>query len=559
MVPVTMARLNRLLPFCTLLTGTVSGAAVDTTLRPRATEFNNPVLWEDYPDLDVFRVGSVFYYSSSTFAYSPGAPVLKSYDLVNWTPVTHSVPTLNFGDQYNLTDGTPGAYVKGIWASTLRYRESNDKFYWYGCIGFGKTYIWTSSGTGAGTNDGEVDPSKWQWESHPPIDSCYYDSGLFIDDDDTMYVAYGNPNIEIAQLSADGLSQVRSQTVFTPQSGTTIEGARMYKVDGAYYILVTRPADAEYVLKSTSGPLGPYTQRTLVSRINGPLANAGFSHQGGMVDAPDGTWYYVAFMDAYPGGRIPVVAPLAWTDDGWPELVTDDQGNWGKSYPVPVETSKTVPDSNELEEFKGSELSHHWEWNHNPDTSKWAFAEGDQGGLVLQTATVTDDLFGARNTLTRRIAGPKSSGTFRLDVSKMKDGDRAGAVLFRDRAGYIGVWKEGNEARIVVVDDLRLTEGTWTTASTGRTAETGPTVSDTADVWFRIEADITPAFGTNTERTTSFAYSVDGGNTFVKLGPALKMTNAWNYFTGYRFGVFNFGTKDLGGEVTVKSFQMEPL
>jgi beta-xylosidase len=554
MVSLNMARLNRLLPLLALLTGTVTPAAVNTTIETRATNFNNPVLWEDYPDLDVFRVGSVFYYSSSTFAYSPGAPVLKSYDLVNWTPVTHSVPTLNFGSQYDLPSGTPGAYVKGIWASTLRYRKSNDKFYWYGCTG-GKTYIWTSSGTNAGANNGEVDASKWNWESHPPINSCYYDNGLLIDDDDKMYMVYGNPTIQVAQLSADGLSQTRTQQVFS--NGDTIEGSRMYKVNGNYYILVTRPAYAEYVLKSTSGPFGPYTQRTLVSRISGPLANAGFSHQGGMVDTPDGKWYYVAFMDAYPGGRIPVVAPLRWTSDGWPEVVTDSQGRWASSYPMPVQTSKTVPASTELDEFKGGKLSHHWEWNHNPDTSK--FSLDQQGGLVLKTATTTGDLFAARNTLTRRIAGPKSRGTFRLDVSKMKDGDRAGAVLFRDRAAYIGVWKQGNDARIVFVDDLRLTQGSWTTASTGRTAATGPTVSNTQDVWFRVDADVTPAFGTNTERTTTFSYSVDGGQTFVKLGSAVPMTNTWQYFTGYRFGVFNFATKSLGGEVKVKSFQMSPL
>jgi hypothetical protein len=41
-------------------------------LAARAATFSNPILWEDYPDLDVFRVGDVFYYSSSTFAFSPG-------------------------------------------------------------------------------------------------------------------------------------------------------------------------------------------------------------------------------------------------------------------------------------------------------------------------------------------------------------------------------------------------------------------------------------------------------------------------------------------------------
>ncbi|AEO57303.1 glycoside hydrolase family 43 protein [Thermothelomyces thermophilus ATCC 42464] len=557
-----MGRLNDLIALLALLSGSATSAAVrNTASQARAAEFNNPVLWEDYPDLDVFRVGSTFYYSSSTFAYSPGAPVLKSYDLVNWTPVTHSVPTLNFGDRYNLTGGTPAGYVKGIWASTLRYRPSNDKFYWYGCVEFGKTYIWTSSGTRAGDRDGEVDPADWVWEPHPPIDRCYYDSGLLIDDDDKMYIAYGNPKIEVAELSDDGLTEVSSRVVYTPPAGTTIEGSRMYKVGDAYYILVTRPADAEWVLRSTSGPFGPYEQRELVSRINGPLSNAGFAHQGGMVDTPDGrSWYYVAFMDAYPGGRIPVVAPLRWTDDGWPEVVTDAQGGWGASYPVPVETGKTVPDDGwELDEFRGGRLSHHWEWNHNPDPARFALAGGDEGGLVLQAATVTEDLFAARNTLTRRIRGPKSSGTFRLDVSRMRDGDRAGAVLFRDTAAYIGVWKQGDEATIVVVDGLELALSSWTTVSTGRVAETGPTLSSTQDVWLRIEADITPAFGTNTARTTTFSYSVDGGKTFVRLGPAFSMSNTWQYFTGYRFGVFNFATKELGGEVKVKSFQMQPL
>jgi beta-xylosidase len=55
------------------------------TLAPRASTFTNPPLWEDYPDLEVIRVGDAFYYTSSTFAFSPGAPVLKSYDLVNCT------------------------------------------------------------------------------------------------------------------------------------------------------------------------------------------------------------------------------------------------------------------------------------------------------------------------------------------------------------------------------------------------------------------------------------------------------------------------------------------
>lgn len=264
-----------------------------TDLAGRATTFTNPIIWEDYPDLDVFRVGDVFYYSSSTFAFSPGAPVLKSYDLVNWTPVSHSVPTLNFGSKYNLNSATDRAYVKGIWASTLRYRNSNDMFYWIGCVENSKTYIWTASSSGAGKNSGEV--SNWNWTPSATLSKCYYDCGLLIDDDDTMYVAYGNTNIMVAQLSKDGLSEVKSQKVYSPSGGTYIEGSRMYKINGTYYIFVTHPASAEWVLKSNS-PWGPYDSKVLVDSISGPLPNAGYSHQGGVVDTKDGKWYYVAFM-----------------------------------------------------------------------------------------------------------------------------------------------------------------------------------------------------------------------------------------------------------------------
>tara|TARA_R110002003_G_scaffold1193_1_gene22737 strand:+ start:9653 stop:11272 length:1620 start_codon:yes stop_codon:yes gene_type:complete len=520
-------------------------------LEPRADTFSNPVLWQDYPDLDVFRVGDVYYYSSSTFAFSPGAPVLKSYDLANWTPVSHSIPTLNFGSQYDLNGQR--AYVQGVWASTLRYRQSTDTFYWMGCISGGQTYVWTASGTNAGANNGEV--SNWDWKSRGTLPRCYYDNGLLIDDDDTMYMVYGKTQIMVAQLNKDGTSEVKTQQVYESPDQIYIEGSRMYKINGTYYIFVTKPADDEYVLKS-SNIWGPYERRVLVDSIAGPLSNAGNAHQGGIVDTKDGKWYYVAFLDAYPGGRIPVVAPLTWTADGWPDVVRVNN-EWGKSYPMPVKTSKTVPPPTGLDSFKGSSLSHEWEWNHNPDTSKWSLL-GGSGGLRLSTATITNDLFSARNTLTHRILGPKSSGTFRLDISKMADGDRAGAVLFRDVAAYIGIHKEGANAKLVMVNKLNMNSD-WSTNSTGSVAATGPAIAaSSTDLWLRIQSDITPAFGTTTSRTSTFWYSTDG-KAFTQLGAAFPMTNTWQFFTGYRFGVFNFAAKALGGEVVVKCFELKAL
>ena len=69
---------------------------------PPSDTFDNPVLWEDLPDLEVIRVDDTYYYTASTFHYSPGAPVLRSYDLVNWEYIGHSVPVLDCMPSYNL-------------------------------------------------------------------------------------------------------------------------------------------------------------------------------------------------------------------------------------------------------------------------------------------------------------------------------------------------------------------------------------------------------------------------------------------------------------------------
>ena len=51
--------------------------------------FSNPVIWADVPDPDVIRVGNYFYMVSTTMHLMPGAPVMRSKDLVNWETVSY--------------------------------------------------------------------------------------------------------------------------------------------------------------------------------------------------------------------------------------------------------------------------------------------------------------------------------------------------------------------------------------------------------------------------------------------------------------------------------------
>jgi hypothetical protein len=51
----------------------------------------------------------------------------------------------------------------------------------------------------------------------------------------------------------------------------------------------------------------------------------------------------------------------------------------------------------------------------------------------------------------------------------------------------------------------------------------------------------------------SFQYSTDG-QTFNALGSSYTLTTDYNLFIGYRWGIFNYATKALGGSVLLSSF-----
>ena len=44
----------------------------------------NPIIHSDVPDMSMIRRGDTYYMSSTTMHMSPGVPIMKSKDLVNW-------------------------------------------------------------------------------------------------------------------------------------------------------------------------------------------------------------------------------------------------------------------------------------------------------------------------------------------------------------------------------------------------------------------------------------------------------------------------------------------
>ncbi|RDL33228.1 Uncharacterized protein BP5553_08667 [Venustampulla echinocandica] len=519
---------------CTNSTGSTAKVASTTTASTAPSgNFTNPVLYEDFADNDIFLgPDGAYYFSASNMHFSPGAPILKSYDLVNWKFIGHSVPTLAFGDSYNM-DGDV-AYRRGTWASTMRYRASTGLWYWYGCIDFWNSYVYTAP---------EV-TGPWT-QAAVFYATCFYDCGLLIDDDDTMYIVYGSNDVSIAQLASDGLSIAKTQKVFsTPPQFSGIEGNRMYKRNGIYYVLDDAPSDSATLIWQSGSVFGNWTEKTMIKNVASPNNLGGTPDQGSLIETPAGEWYFMSFSWVYPLGRVPVLAPITWGTDNFPIFDTVN-GAWGDSYPNPLPTHK-MPSWTGTDTFPGTTLSVDWEWNHNPDTTKYAV----NNGITLSTATVTTDIYKARNTLTHRCHGPLSVAIVVLDTSSMADGDSCGLAAFRDWTAYIGISRSGGTYTIANVQGALQNSTDWSTITDGSTTASAGIAK--GKVWLRGTMHTL----SNGPHTASFEYSTDG-STFTALGGNYTLNTDWSLFMGYRWGIFNYATKALGGSIGVSSFTLE--
>ena len=78
--------------------------------------YKNPVLYADYSDPDVCRVGKEYYMVASSFVNTPGLPLLHSNDMVNWTLIGHALTQLTPRERFSAMQ-----HGNGVWAPSIRY------------------------------------------------------------------------------------------------------------------------------------------------------------------------------------------------------------------------------------------------------------------------------------------------------------------------------------------------------------------------------------------------------------------------------------------------------
>ncbi len=109
-----------------LLALSCTGVFAGATLHAKPAR--NPIIWADVPDPAVIRVGDTYYMSSTTMHMSPGLPIMKSRNLVNWHLVGYAYDTLADNDALTLQNGR-NAYGAGSWAKAY-FRYSLDGEEW---------------------------------------------------------------------------------------------------------------------------------------------------------------------------------------------------------------------------------------------------------------------------------------------------------------------------------------------------------------------------------------------------------------------------------------------
>jgi beta-xylosidase len=477
----------------------------------------------------MIRVGDTYYMSSTTMHMSPGVPIMKSKDLVNWQIVNYAYDKLDDVDALNLANGK-SAYGKGSWASSLRYQAGN--FYATTFSGTtGKTYVYTTK---------DIEKGPWKVASFKP---ALHDHSLFFDDDGRVYMVNGGGNIRLTELTADasgikpdGLNQIiitNASAVAGPNIGLNAEGSQLFKHDGKYYLFnITWPRGGmrTVIIHRADNITGPWEGRVA-------LQDKGVA-QGGLIDTPSGEWFAYLFRDSGAVGRIPYLVPVKWAD-GWPVLGVDGKVPDTLNLPASKGLIPGIVASDEFTRRAGEPaLPLVWQWNHNPDNALWSVTQRP-GFLRLATGRTDSDFLSARNTLTQRTIGPECSGVTSIDVSSLKDGDFAGLALLQKNYGLVGVKSDGGTNLVVM-----LNAASGSPVEVQKIPLAQPVAFLKADCDFKNRADM-----------AHFSYSLDG-KTWAPIGSALKMSYTLPHFMGYRFGLFNYATKTPGGHADFDYFRI---
>ncbi len=516
--------------------------------------FTNPLFYDEFSDPDILRVGDDYYLAGTTMHTVPGLVILHSKDLVNWENISYCFDRFDFTEDRFSLKNHEEIYGQGVWAPCIRY--ANGQFYVYTNVNGKGLQCYTSKDI------------HGPWEHHN-MKGNIYDLSVLFDDDGKIYAIHGYGEVKCTELEPDmsGPKEGTTKTII-PEGNGVGEGHHMYKIDGMYYLISTDYRPNGRTLCSRSQSIwGPYETRVITADENygyhaasltqvprgekyrighdgtkfglGPVdKNAtacSNAHQGGIVQATDGTWWALLMQDFHSVGRTVCLMPMTW-EDGWPMVGL--KGNLGRAPRTWQKPGSQAVEPHapyiRNENFDGKALGRVWQWNHNPDERMWSL----KGGRLRLNTMPAEQLMWARNTLTQRVIGPQSITTVELSVKGLKDGDVAGLGNINVPCSWIGVVKNGKTLILRCYEQL-----------------TNDTIDMDIDlprgkIWLRMTGDYD-------NDQAQYAYSTDG-TTFQSLGRMMPLSYQLITFQGSRHALFAFNVRGKnGGYAEFDNFTVE--
>ncbi|KAL6400272.1 hypothetical protein AUP68_15970 [Ilyonectria robusta] len=519
--------------------------------------FRNPIIRGFNPDPTVCVVPAsdttptTFFLSTSTFELFPGCAIYTSTNLIDWKLIGHA---LTRRSQIEMRTVEPGA---GSWASTLRYRPQEKRWYLANGIfqryrptvderifprGF---YVWT---------DNIWDDNAWSDPVY--FDNPGFDQDLFWDDDGKVYLS---TTMRLSSHSPD--SKLKNFAIHISEidiaSGRTLtapisirespyglaEGSHIIKRGDYYYLFTaeggTEAGHQEWVLRSREGPYGPWEGQGKPLWYNGPEEEVQRTGHADVFEDGDGKWWAVflgvrpvkdgeSFLEPQLVGRETFLVVVEWHDD-WPIF------NGGKNVTLETQgraslasTERAAPTMWQADLSRES-LELGWYQKNTP--LKQCFSLRERPGFLRLYGNCYD-LSSPEGPamLLRKQSSHNQKFTASMEFKPTRYGYEAGVVLWWSNytyatIGVVGTPDDHENQRKVISREP---------ASRGQINTKFPITPSVKR--FELEIHATP---------TSYELSISVGDNSVPVKVLTKeLTVAppvGGAFTGVMFGVYSFG------------------
>jgi beta-xylosidase len=484
--------------------------------------YKNPILYADYSDPDVVRVGDDFFMTASSFNCSPGLPILHSKDLVNWTIVNYALKRNIPDDIFSVPQ-----HGKGVWAPCIRFHKGEFYIFW-GDPDFGVYMVKTNDPFGQWEESvlvmpgkGIIDPSPlWDEDGKAYLITAWAASRSGI-----------NSLLTVCPMNQEGTQIIgEGKHVFDGHDfHKTVEGPKFYKKDGYYYIFA--PAGGvttgwQLILRAKD-IYGPYEEKVVLAQgntnINGP-------HQGSWIETQTGESWFLHFQDKGAYGRILHLQPVNWKN-GWPVMGEDPDGD-GCGQPVLMHKKPNVGKKwpvcspQESDEFNSDTLGLQWQWAANERINWYALLRG-KGYLRLfafPKNTKAEPLWNVPNLLMQKFPAPDFTATTKVKLTIEWDiwqGKQAGLIVNGNDYSYLAVSKDDAGYKVEQIICKNADQG-------GLENRTASVRLSQNEVYLRVQVSSPDAL-------CRFSYS-ENGTDFMPIGEVLQAKN--ELWIGSKVGLF---------------------